>query len=138
MCKKYQWSWHMQKANHFFKKNRDYLQKITYFLGICFLKHKHSHFSTYQTGVFSWQPHTFLQESVKQTEVWASQPPFWSIRPSSFLLYEMWWLFVVNNVILRQVRQPFGDYLTWNDTSWECLQRILKTRDPSEHTNLFF
>lgn len=66
-----------------------------------------SYFSTYQTGVFSWQPHTFLQESVKQTMVWASQQLFWNIQPSSFLLNKMWWLFVVN-VILGQIHQTFG------------------------------
>lgn len=97
-----------------------------------------SYFSTYQTGVFSWQPHTFLQESVKQTMVWASQQLFWNIQPSSFLLNKMWWLFVVN-VILGQIHQTFGDYLSWNDILWlQYLQRILNTGDHSQHTNPFF
>lgn len=112
------------------------MQQIAYFLGICFLRHKYSHFSTYQTGVFSWQPHTFLQETVKQTKAWASQQPFWSIQPSSFLLYKMWWLFVVNHVVTNTAR-------TWGlfNLKWHfrvTLQSSLKTGDRSQLTNLFF
>lgn len=77
-----------------FKITKDSVQLNTHFFSVCFLKHKHSHFSTYQTGVFSWQPHTSLQGTVKQTKAWASQQPFWSIQPSSFLLNKMWWLFM--------------------------------------------
>lgn len=113
-------------------KIRDSVQQNTHFFSVCYLKHNHSHFSTYQTGVFSWQPHTSLQGTVKQTKAWASQQPFWSIQPSSFLLYKTWWLFVVNYVFPRKAQQVLTFY------GYILLQRHLKTGHHSGYTNFFF
>lgn len=111
---------------------KDSVQQNTHFFSVCFLKHTHSHFSTYQTGVFSWQPHTSLQGIVKQTKAWASQQPFWSIQPSSFLLCKMWWLFVVNYIIPRKAEQVLTFY------GYILLQRHLKTGHNLGYKNLFF
>lgn len=102
-------SGHICKTVVTFKIIKDSVQQITHFFTVCFLKHTHSHFSTYQTGVSSWQPHTSLQGIVKQTKAWASQQPFWSIQPSSFLLCKMW-LFVISYVIPRKAQQVLTLY----------------------------
>lgn len=115
-----------------FKIIKESVQQNTHFFSVCFLNHTHSHFSTYQTGVFSWQPHTSLQGIVKQTKAWVSQQPFWNIQPSSFLLCKTWWLFVVNYVIPKKAQEVL--------TFYGCilLQRYLKTGHHLGYTNLFF
>lgn len=114
------------------KTIKDSVQQNTHFFSVCFLKHTHPQFSTYQTGVFSWQPHTSLQGIVKQTKAWASQQPFWSTQPSSFLLCKIWWFFVVNDIIPRKAHQVLTFY------GYILLQRHLKTGHHLGYTNLFF
>lgn len=125
-------SGHVCKTVVNFKNNQGFCLTEHTFLQ-CLLSKTHiSTLFTYQTGVFSWRPHTSLQGIVKQTKAWASQQPFWSIQPSSFLLCKMWWLFAVNYIILRKAEQVLTFY------GYILLQKHLKTGHHLGYTNLFF